>query len=405
MMNTGKKAISAIVSSIPWTIWGWGILFLIAGIAVVIYGLVKGFSFLLVAGMVYFLLTARGLLLLKHWAWLAALSGFSVTLLFSILGLIQGSVPIGIALVVWIVAGAIIWYFTGTAMKQAFSVTGEDVKFLFLLPAAVWVLLFTFFPFLYGVRTSFYKVQIGRGDKFVWFTNFVRLFKDYKIHNSVKLTIIFVLVTVITEIILGLLIALLFNQKLKHLKTYRTIMLMPLFATPVAIGFLFLTIFYEEGGPINSFLIPFGYKIPWLSHPTWSMVSIMLVDIWQWTPFCFLVILAGLQSLPEEIYQAASLDYAPGWQLFRKITLPMLQPVLVIVFLLRLIEACKIFDIPSRLTRGGPGTATMVYSLYTYLTGMKYFDLGYASVQGFALLVVMMIIVTFFFKRMRQIYE
>jgi multiple sugar transport system permease protein len=248
-------------------------------------------------------------------------------------------------------------------------------------------------------------VQIGREDKFIWFKNFARLFRDYKIHNSVKLTLVFIIVTVVTEIVLGLLIALLFNQKLKRLKTYRTIMLMPLFATPVAIGFLFLTIFYEEGGPINGILIPLGFKIPWLSHPTWSMVCVMLVDIWQWTPFCFLVILAGLQSLPEEIYQAAALDYKPGWQLFRRITLPMLQPVLIIVLLLRLIEACKIFDIPSRLTRGGPGTSTMVYSLYTYLTGMKYFDLGYASVQGFALLVFMMIIVTFFFKRMRQIYE
>ena len=404
-MNTVKKSILSIFSSVPWYIWGWGIVFLIAGIAGIIYGIIKGFFFLLVAGIIYLLLTGTGLCRLRHWAWLAALCGFSVTLLFSLFGVIQGSVHPGIALLVWLIAGGIIWYFTGGRMKQAFGVIAEDVKFLFLLPAATWVLLFTVFPFLYGVRTSFYKVQIGRGDKFIWFKNFVRLVKDYKIHNSVKLTLIFIVVTVVTEIVLGLLIALLFNQKLKRLKAYRTIMLMPLFATPVAIGFLFLTVFYEEGGPINGILIPLGYKIPWLSHPIWSMVCVMLVDIWQWTPFCFLVILAGLQSLPEEIYQAAALDYKPGWQLFRRITLPMLQPVLIIVFLLRLIEACKIFDIPSRLTRGGPGTSTMVYSLYTYLTGMKYFDLGYAAVQGFALLVLMMIIVTFFFKRMREIYE
>jgi multiple sugar transport system permease protein len=385
--------------------WGWGVLFLVAGIGMLIYGITKGFSFLLVAGLVYFFLTGRGLYLLRHWAWLAALCGFSVTLLFSLLGVIQGSVIWWQALAVWVVAGVIIWYFTGSTMKEVFEITSKDIKFLFLLPAATWVLLFTVFPFAYGVRTSFFNVQIGRADRFIWFKNFVRLVKDYKIHNSVKVTLVFIIVTVATEIILGLLIALLFNQKLKRLKIYRTIMIMPLFATPVAIGFLFLTIFYEEGGPINGFLIPLGYKIPWLSDPFWSMVSIMIVDIWQWTPFCFLVILAGLQSLPVDIYQAASLDYAPGWQLFRRITLPMLQPVLTIVLLLRLIEACKIFDIPSRLTRGGPGTSTMVYSLYTYLTGMKYFDLGYASVQGFALFIAMMIIVTFFFKRMRQIYE
>ncbi len=404
-MSALKRSLSSAFSSFPWYTWGWGLLFLIAGIAMIVYGVARGFSFLLAAGMIYALLTARGLLLVCHWAWLTALCGFSTTLLFSLLGVVQGSVPVWIAVAVWAVAGVIIWYFTGTAMKDAFGITGKDVKFLFLLPAATWVLLFTVFPFLYGVRTSFYRVQIGRGDKFVWFTNYIRFFKDYKIHNAVRITLIFIIVTVTVEILLGLLIALLFNQKVRGLKTYRTILLMPLFATPVAIGFLFLTIFYEEGGPINSFLTPLGLKVPWLSDPTWSLISVMLVEIWQWTPFCFLVILAGLQSLPEEIYQAASLDYAPGWQLFRKITLPMLQPVLVIVLLLRLIEACKIFDIPSRLTRGGPGTSTMVYSLYTYLTGMKYFDLGYAAVQGFILLIVMMIIVTFFFKRMREIYE
>ena len=404
-MAAVKKSLSSVFSSFPWYIWGWGVLFLLGGIAAVVYGFTQGFSFLLVAGMIYLLLTARGLLLLRHWSWLTAVCGLSVTLLFSLLGVLQNSLPLWIALAVWIVAGAIIWYFTGNGMKGAFEIGSKDIKFLFLLPATTWVLLFTVFPFLYGIKTSFYKVQIGRIDKFVGFKNFVRLFKDYKIHNSVKITLIFIVVTVVVEIVLGLLIALLFNQKVRGLKAYRTIMLMPLFATPVAIGFLALTIFYEEGGPINGILIPLGLKTPWLSNPTWALVSIMLVDIWQWTPFCFLVILAGLQSLPEEIYQAASLDYKPGWQLFRRITLPMLQPVLIIVLLLRLIEACKIFDAPARLTRGGPGTSTMVYSLYTYLTGMKYFDLGYASVQGFALLVVMMIIVTFFFKRMREIYE
>ncbi len=404
-MRTIQQLLSSICSSYPWYIRGWGVLFLLAGLAAVVYGITKGFSFLLIAGLIYLLLTARGLLLLRHWAWLAALCGFSVIVLFSLLGVIQGSVPFWQTVIVWIVSGAIIWYFASSGMKNAFSVTEKDVKFLFLLPATTWVILFTVFPFLYGVRTSFYKVQIGRVDKFAGFKNFARVFTDYKLHNSVKITVIFVLITVIAEVVLGLLIALLFNQKLKRLKAYRTILLMPLFATPVAIGFLFLTIFYEEGGPINGILMPLGIKIPWLSSPFWSMVSIIIVDIWQWTPFCFLVILAGLQSLPEEIYQAASLDYKPGWQLFRRITLPMLQPVLIIVFLLRLIEACKIFDVPARLTRGGPGTSTMVYSYFTYLTGMKYFDLGYASVQGFALLVVMMIIVTFFFKRMRQIYE
>ena len=404
-MKFVKKSIGSLFTTAPGDILGFGLFFLTAAVAGLVYGLISGITFVLLVAIVYLFLTGRGLCLLRHWAWLITLCGFSVTILFSILGFIQGSVHPGIAVLVWVLAGGLIWYFTGERIKKVFRVTGKDVKFLFILPAATWVLLFTVFPFLYGVRTSFFRVQIGRGDRFVWFENFVRLFTDYKIYNTVKITLIFIIVTVIAEIVLGLLIALLFNRKMKGLKAYRTILLMPLFATPVAIGFLFLTIFYEEGGPINGFLIPLGYKIPWLSHPTWALVSVMLVDIWQWTPFCFLVFLAGLQSLPVEIYHAAALDYSPGWQLFRRVTLPLLQPVLIIVFLLRLIEACKIFDIPSRLTHGGPGTSTMVYSLFTYLTGMKYFDFGYASVQGFALLVVMMIIVIFFFKRMREIYR
>lgn len=404
-MNFVKRSISSLFTTAPGDILGFGLLFLIAAVAGLVYGLISGITFVLLVAIVYLFLTGRGLCLLRHWAWLITLCGFSVTILFSILGFIQGSVHPGIAVLVGVLAAGLIWHFTGERIKKVFRVTGKDVKFLFILPAATWVLLFTVFPFLYGVRTSFFRVQIGRGDRFVWFENFVRLFTDYKVYNTVKITLIFIIVTVIAEIVLGLLIALLFNRKMKGLKAYRTILLMPLFATPVAIGFLFLTIFYEEGGPINGFLIPLGYKIPWLSHPTWALVSVMLVDIWQWTPFCFLVFLAGLQSLPVEIYHAAALDYSPGWQLFRRVTLPLLQPVLIIVFLLRLIEACKIFDIPSRLTHGGPGTSTMVYSLFTYLTGMKYFDFGYASVQGFALLVVMMIIVIFFFKRMREIYR
>ncbi|GAK54486.1 binding-protein-dependent transport systems inner membrane component [Candidatus Moduliflexus flocculans] len=403
-MTTEKRVLGIALTTTPKVILLIGAALLLAGVSGVIYGVAKSFSFMLGAAILYVVITGFGLCQCKHWAWLTVLCGLAAVIVFTLVGLIQSTIPLLTAMIVWLVTGGVVWYLQVKQVKQTFRVTEDDVKFLFLLPAVTWVLLFTVFPFLYGIRTSFYKVQIGRVDQFIWFKNFVRYFKDYKIHHSIKITVIFIVVTVTVEILFGLLLALLFNQKIKGLKVYRTIMLMPLFATPVAIGFLFLTIFYEEGGPLNGFLIPLGLKVPWLSSPTWSMVCVMLVDIWQWTPFCFLVILAGLQSLPEEIYQAASLDYDPGWPLFRRVTLPMLQPILIIVLLLRLIEACKIFDIPSRLTRGGPGTATMVYSLYTYLTGLKYFDLGYASVQGFALLVIMMFIIQFFFRRMREIY-
>ncbi|MBT9168326.1 carbohydrate ABC transporter permease [Candidatus Hakubella thermalkaliphila] len=274
-----------------------------------------------------------------------------------------------------------------------------------MLPAVIWVLVFTIFPLFYSLGLSFYNIVLGMPPQFVGFKNFIGAFDDYKVAHATLVTLIFIAVAIPVELVLGMALALLFNQDIPGRKYFRTILTMPLFFTPVAIGLLGLTIFYEEGGPINSLLGLLGIKIPWLSHPTWAMVAVLLAEIWQWTPFVFLIFLASLQGLPEEIYESALLDSSSWWQIFRWITLPMLQPVIIITLLLRLIEAVKIFDIAYTLTAGGPGIATEVYSLFIYRTGMKFFNLGYASSLAYLLLIGMMIVVTFFFKRMREIYE
>ena len=134
-------------------------------------------------------------------------------------------------------------------------------------------------------------------------------------------------------------------------------------------------------------------------------MAIVLVDIWQWTPFCFLVLLAGLSSLPEEIYEAAVLDTSSGWDTFRFITLPLLAPVLFTVTMLRMVEAFKMLDIPFSMTNGGPGAATQTISFYVYLTGLRNFNQGYASAMAYLLLIAMMVIATIFFRRMRQNFE
>jgi multiple sugar transport system permease protein len=131
----------------------------------------------------------------------------------------------------------------------------------------------------------------------------------------------------------------------------------------------------------------------------------MIVDVWQWTPFVFLVALAGLQGLPRDLYEAAEVDGAAGFDLFRSITLPLMAPILWLILLLRLVEAFKIFDIPSSLTLGGPGRATEVYSLFTYRTALRFFDHGYAAAQGFLLLFIVMLIVSLLFGRIRGLYE
>lgn len=308
------------------------------------------------------------------------------------------------------------------------------VRFVFLLPAALWVLAFTVFPLGYSLYMSFFRtesrVEIERErvpvvdaegnrvllesgkprmrtivhrkrvtmSEFVGGANFARLLRDPQVGTAVWVTALFVLGAVPTEMALGLLIAFLFNQKLWGRSVLRSLMILPIFATPLAVGYLFFTIFYEEGGPLGFLGIPF------LSNPDWALISVIIVDVWQWTPFCFLVFLAALQGISDELIEAATLDTSSNWDLLKSVILPMIQPTIVIVLLLRLAEALKLFDIPFALTGGGPGIATQSYSFLAFRTGLRYFDVGYAGAMAYGLLIVVMIVVTFFFRRLRQVY-
>lgn len=308
------------------------------------------------------------------------------------------------------------------------------VRFLFLMPAVVWVLAFTIFPLGYSLYLAFYKIESktevtrrqvpvtdaqgqpvadAQGkprmknvvDKvqtnvstFVGADNFRRLLTDAQLHEAIRVTFTFVAVAVPLQMTLGFLLALLFNQAFFARPLLRTIMILPIFATPIAMAYSFFTIFYEQGGPLGWMGIPF------LSNPDWALFSVILVDVWQWTPFCFLVFLAALQGVPDELLEAARIDGASAWDILLRVLLPVLQPTIVIVLLLRLAESLKVFDIPFALTGGGPGIATQPYSLLAYRTGLRFFDLGYASAMAYGLLIVAMLIITFSFKRLRETY-
>ncbi len=294
-----------------------------------------------------------------------------------------------------------------SSSRDADSGPQEDrTKYFFLLPAAIWVICFTIFPLLYAIYTSFYSFRFGTFNQFVGFDNYARLFKDQNLHGALQVTLIFVAVTVTVEMLLGFGLALLLNREIRGKNILRALMTLPLFATPVAVGYLGITLYYERNGPINMFIETLGGTgFPWLSNPTWAPVAVMIVDIWQWTPFVFLVSLAALQGLPEDIYEAAEVDGGAGFALFRYVTLPLMAPTLWLILLLRLVEAFKIFDIPASLTLGGPGRATEVYNLFTYRTALRFFDHGYAATQGFLLLFIVMVIVTLLYGRLRDIYE
>lgn len=310
----------------------------------------------------------------------------------------------------------------------------SKARFLFLAPAVIWVLAFTVFPLGYSLYIAFLKidskteitrerlpvfdeagnpVMLANGKQrmrtvihkeqkttttFEGLKNFRRLFNDSQVATSVRITLTFIVSTVSIELVLGFLLAILFNRHLAGRATMRALMILPIFATPLAAGYLFFTILYEEGGPLGFLGIPF------LSNPDWALFSVIFVDIWQWTPFCFLVFLAALQSVPDELYEAAIIDGASGWQLIRKVLLPVLQSTIVIVLLLRLAEALKLFDIPFALTGGGPGIATQSYSFLAFRTGIRFFDLGYASAMCYGLLITVMVIIMLTFRRLRESY-
>ena len=276
------------------------------------------------------------------------------------------------------------------------------VKWFFILPAALWVLAFTIFPFFYGLYLSLFNVQFGVEDQFIGLGNYSRALEDPRAHNSITVTLIFVFVGVSIQLVLGMLVALLVNRPMPLRSMLRALITLPLFATPIAVGFLFFTIFYEEGGLINGLI---GVKIPWLSTSHFALLSVIIVDTWQWTPFCFLIFLAALQGIPEEYYEAAALETTNNWKTFWHITFPFLQPTFILVILLRVTEAVKVFDIPYTLTTGGPGVATQVLSMFSYRAGMRFFDFGYSSAISFMVFIIVMIMIFSFFGRIRQSYS
>ena len=226
------------------------------------------------------------------------------------------------------------------------------------------------------------------------------------VDNAFDITVFFVAVAVTIEMIFGFGLAVLMNRQLSARGLLRALILLPIFAAPVGIGYLGRTIFYEEGGPVNSLLRGLGFAgVPWLSNPFWSKISTIIADVWLWTPFVFVIALAGLQALPMDILEASGVDGATSWQTFRAITLPLMAPILWLILFLRTIDAFKVFDIAASMTVGGPGRATEYFSYLTYRTARKNFNYGDAAAQSFLLLIIVSILITVLWGRIRGVYE
>jgi len=282
--------------------------------------------------------------------------------------------------------------------------TRNRAGLFFLLPGVVWVLCFTLFPLIYSLGLSMTNQRLGRGGEFIGLQNFIEIPADLRVQETVLTSVFLSVGSVVLTLLFGTFIAWLFNHELPGLRYFRTIMTVPLFAAPIALGFLGKVLFNEVSGPINYLLQGIGLQaVPWFTDPFWARIAILITDVWQWTPFVFIVVLAAMQSISEELYEAARLDTSSGWMLFRNITFPLIAPALGTVAMLRLVETFKILDIPLAMTDGGPGTATQTYSYYTYVKGLgRSFDLGYASALAWLLVIVAMIVTSIYFWRVRE---
>ncbi len=277
---------------------------------------------------------------------------------------------------------------------------------LFLLPAVAFLVFTSLYPLVYALILTLFRwdLKISPIKKFIGLDNYTHAAQDIEFHNSIIVTLTFVIVTVLVETVLGMAIALLVTREVRGARVVRSLLLIPMVMTPVVVGVLWRMLFNPDFGLFNYLLSLFGAdptKLLWLGSPDLALWAVMITDIWEWTPFVVLCFVAGLTSLPVDLTKAARVDGASGWQTFWGVTLPLMKPVILVVVLLRFLDAFKVVDTIYVMTYGGPGNATKLLSFFIYETGLKYFNIGYASTVSW-IFIALMFILTYYFIRERQ---
>lgn len=258
----------------------------------------------------------------------------------------------------------------------------RNLRYLFPLPAVLFVLLLMVFHVLYTLFVSFteWTLTSGRPMKFAAFDSYLKIMREPRFLDAVGRTFSFTIGAVVAEAVFGTTIALVLNREFKGKNGLKLILLLPLVATPVAVGIVF-NLFYDPTiGFLNYVLSVLGLpQSGWVTASATVLPSLMLVDIWQWTPMIALIVLAGLAGLSSEPYESAKVDGASSAQTFIHITLPMIMPTILTAVILRAVDALKTYDIIYAMTQGGPGYASETLNILAYKYSFEYFNLGQAS--------------------------
>jgi multiple sugar transport system permease protein len=277
-------------------------------------------------------------------------------------------------------------------------------KYWLIGPSILLLLLVGLFPLIYSLIVSFMRIDMMDVDtSFSGFYNYANLFKDSRLWQSLLHTLVILAVALPIEIVLGLAMAYLFLEKMPAKQVFIALLVLPTIISPIVAGATWRLLFDNQYGPINQILSWFaGERVNalWTINPSLVYPAIVFCEIWQWTPFMFLILLAALSNVDKSQLEAAEIDGSGFWRTFRYITLPAIWPVLAIAILIRSLDLFRIFDIIWALTMGGPGTMTETVSIYTYQQGFKQFETSYTAAIAFLIVALLTLVVTWSIRRM-----
>lgn len=275
----------------------------------------------------------------------------------------------------------------------------RNLAFVLLAPAVLLLLALSIYPLIYAVSLS---LQVTSGGETNWsLGNFTRLLSDSFFSSALIHTLVFATSALVLEFFLGLALAAMLNQHIRGRSFFRALLLIPMMLPSVVAAVVWRLMLNPNFGAVNGTLTGAGIdttSLTWTASPKLAMLSIIVVDVWQWTPFMLLILLAGLQAIPDEPYEAAKIDGSTAWQTFRHVTLPLLKPAILVALLLRTMDLLRVFDQVFILTEGGPGFATETLSLYIYRSAFRFSDFGYAAAMSFVLLIITNVISLFYIR-------
>jgi len=277
-------------------------------------------------------------------------------------------------------------------------------KYWIIAPAIFLLLLIGIFPLIYTLIVSFQHITMSENDKaFAGFRNYAHLFTDLRLWQALLHTVIITVMALPLELIFGMLMAQLFLDRMPGRQIFVSLLVLPVMISPIVAGATWRLMFDNRYGPINQIVGWFaGHPVTllWNIRPDLVYPAIIFAEVWQWTPFMFLILLAALSNVDRSLTEAAEIDGAGYWRIFFKIVLPAIWPVMAVALLIRGLDLFKIFDMIWALTGGGPGTLTETISIYTYIEGFQQFETSYTGAIAFLVVVLLTVLVTWAIRRM-----